>query len=189
MLQWQFPGDFGYTLDQGGPAWATWIAVAGALVALVVGLRRAPLGRDDRRARVGAAPAADVRLRALALVDLAGAAREPADARARRRRCGRRVPAGAIVYSDPESSYRIAAAAPVYICNAPPGHVADTKRNRPYVRRDAVALGSTAPATSRSRSAAAPRGSLIDRDRSELRPALPVAYRDARFILYRIPRE
>jgi hypothetical protein len=44
------------------------------------------------------------------------------------------VPAGAIVYSDPESSYRIAAAAPVYICVAPPGHVADTVRNRPYER-------------------------------------------------------
>ncbi len=41
VLQWQFPGDFGYTLDQGGPAWATWIAVVGALVALVLGFRRA----------------------------------------------------------------------------------------------------------------------------------------------------
>ena len=45
------------------------------------------------------------------------------------------VPARDVVFSDLESSYRIAAAAPVYICNAPPGHVADTKRNRPYVRR------------------------------------------------------
>ena len=46
------------------------------------------------------------------------------------------MPARAVVYSDLESSYRIAAAAPVYVCNAPPGHVADTKRNRPYVRRE-----------------------------------------------------
>ena len=40
VLQWQYPGDFGYALDEGGPAWATWIAVVGALVALVVGLWR-----------------------------------------------------------------------------------------------------------------------------------------------------
>ena len=46
------------------------------------------------------------------------------------------MPAADIVYSDPESSYEIAAAAPVYICVAPPGHVADTEQNQPYVRRD-----------------------------------------------------
>ena len=40
VLQWQYPGDFGYALHDGGPAWATWIAVVGALVALVVGLWR-----------------------------------------------------------------------------------------------------------------------------------------------------
>ncbi len=43
---------------------------------------------------------------------------------------------GDVVYADLESSYRIAAFAPVYVCNAPPGHVADTKKNRPYERRD-----------------------------------------------------
>ena len=39
VFQWLFPGDFGYRLEDGGPAWATWVAVVGALVALVVGLR------------------------------------------------------------------------------------------------------------------------------------------------------
>ena len=48
------------------------------------------------------------------------------------------MPRGAIVYSDPETSFRLAAAAPVYIAVAPPGHVADTAENRPYERaRDA----------------------------------------------------
>ena len=40
VLQWRYPGDFGYTLEHGGPAWATWVAVGGATVALVLGLRR-----------------------------------------------------------------------------------------------------------------------------------------------------
>ena len=46
------------------------------------------------------------------------------------------VPAGAVVYSDLETSYRIAAEAPVYIAAAPPSHVADTEENRPYERRE-----------------------------------------------------
>ena len=46
------------------------------------------------------------------------------------------VPEGAIVFSDDTTSYRIAAWAPVYVANALPGHVADTKPNRPYERRE-----------------------------------------------------
>src|SRR6188508_3838728 len=39
------------------------------------------------------------------------------------------VPERAVVYSDLETSYRIAAFAPVYVAAAPPGHVADTEQN------------------------------------------------------------
>ena len=40
------PGDFGYTLEDGGPAWATWVGVVGAVVALAIGFRmRPPLER------------------------------------------------------------------------------------------------------------------------------------------------
>jgi len=42
VLQLAYPGDFGYALDHGGPAWATWIAVLGVLVALGLGFRRRP---------------------------------------------------------------------------------------------------------------------------------------------------
>ena len=42
----------------------------------------------------------------------------------------RYVPKGAVVFSDDSTAYRIAAAVPVYINAAPPGHVADTKANR-----------------------------------------------------------
>ena len=49
-----------------------------------------------------------------------------------------RVEPGGAVYADPEASYRIGAAAPVYICVAPPGHVADTEKNRPRRARPGV---------------------------------------------------
>ncbi len=48
----------------------------------------------------------------------------------------RDVPSRAVVFADLETSYRISAYAPVYVCNAPPAHVADTNANRPYARRD-----------------------------------------------------
>ena len=48
------------------------------------------------------------------------------------------VPKGAIVIAPVNMSYRVAAAAPVYIVAAPPTHVADTKANLPYVRYKAV---------------------------------------------------
>ena len=131
VLQWQFPGDFGYTLDQGGPAWATWIAVAGALVALVARPLAPALGRDDRGARVGAAPAADVRLRPLALVDLDRAARRARSPRVSSTSSGRPSRPG-------RSSTRIRSRAtrwppprPSTSVTLRPGHVADTKREPP----------------------------------------------------------
>ena len=44
------------------------------------------------------------------------------------------VEPGTIVFSDPETSFRLAAFAPVYVGSAPPGHVADTEKNDPYER-------------------------------------------------------
>ena len=186
VLQWQRPGDFGYTVEQGGPSSATWIAVAGALVALVVGLRRL------RSVEVTAAVASALLLLPAFVHGLSewspSAKRRPSpltpglvDA------LRRTVPAGDIVYSDLESSYRIAAAAPVYICNAPPGHVADTKRNHPYVRRAQWRrFNRTGELGIPKRCGAT--WLVIDRDRFDTRPELSVAYRDGRYTLYRISR-
>jgi hypothetical protein len=96
-----------------------------------------------------------------------------------------RVRPGEIVYSDLESSYRIAAAAPVFICNAPPGHVADTKRNRPYVRRAQWRR------FNRSGELGIPRRCgaallVIDRSRFATTPNLEIVYRDGRYVVYRI---
>ena len=186
VLQWRYPGDFGYTVEHGGPAWATWIAVVGALVALVLGLRRV-------RSKTAAAAIASSLLLLPSFVHglgdwSASAAREPSPLTPGLVHALRTiVPKAAIVYSDPETSYRVAAAAPVYVCTAPPGHVADTTKNRPYERRDLwLRFDRTGDLT-------IPRGChatwlLIDRKRSSVAPRLPVAYRDARYTLYRLSR-
>jgi len=96
------------------------------------------------------------------------------------------VPKRAVVFSDDATSYKIAAFAPVYVANALPGHVADTKANRPYERRD------DAKAFFRTGDLAIPRryGAtwlVVDRERSKLKLPLPRAYADARYVLYRLP--
>jgi hypothetical protein len=185
VLQWQFPGDFGYTLDHGGPAWATWIAVAGALVALVLGIRR-------RRAVETTALLASA---LLLLPTYAYGLSHWSTSTVRTASpltpglvhvLRTRVPAGAIVYSDPETSYQVAAAAPVYICNAPPGHVADTKKNHPYQRRDQWLVFKRTGDLSIPRSCGAT-WLLIDTKQSHARPLLPVVHREGRYVLYRLP--
>ena len=95
------------------------------------------------------------------------------------------LPEGTVVFSDLETSYRIAALAPVYVAAGPPAHVADTEENRPYARREDVVE------FLRTGSLDIPRryGAdwlVIDRRRSFLRPALPVVYADDRYLLYRL---
>ena len=139
VFQLAYPGDFDYALTDGGPPWATWIALAGGVAALVVGFSAAAAARTRRQLVAAALFLLPVgRARALELVAVRGASAQPALARARRARSGRRCPAGSTVYSDPEASYRIAAFAPVYVCVAPPGHVADTEENRPRERVERV---------------------------------------------------
>ena len=89
------------------------------------------------------------------------------------------------MYSDQETSYRIAAAAPVYIAVAPPGHVANTTANVPYVRaRDARRFLKTGDLAIPRRYGA--QYLVVDRLRLRRSFALPVVYRDPRFVLYRL---
>jgi hypothetical protein len=97
----------------------------------------------------------------------------------------RDVPKGSVVFSDDDTSYRIAAVAPIYVANALPGHVADTKANRPYERR------ADAREFFRTGNLAIPRryGAqylLVNRRRSKLRLSLPRVYQDSGFALYRL---
>jgi hypothetical protein len=188
-FQLAYPGDFGYALDDGGPALATWVALFGAAAALVVGalLPRRLTGLD----RMGPVAAATVALAILPVAvhgfthwDERGVAARgltPGLVAALRDR----VPEKAVVFSDDATSYAIAAFAPVYVANALPGHVADTKANRPYARRD------DAREFFRTGNLAIPRryGAgwlVVARARSKLRPDLPQIYADARYLLYRL---
>ena len=185
LLQWFTPGDFGYTLETGGPALATWIAVGGSVVALVVGLRR-PGSRERDAALASALLLLPVFVHGL--WNWSAASRPPNPLTPGLITALRTiVPKSDTVFSDLESSYRITAYAPVYVCNGPPGHVADTKRNRPYERRRQWKRFNATGDLGIPRRCGA-RWLVIDRAHFATKPALPVAYRDGRYTLYRVTR-
>ena len=188
VLQWRYPGDFDYAFDDPGPAWVTWVAVAGAVVAFGVGFawrRRPPLEE-------AAAIAAALFLAPVVAVGLAKWDPQPTPPASLLSQglvdaVRTRVPVGAVVYSDQETSYRLAAYAPVYIAVAPPGHVAATERNRPFER------ATDARRFVRTGDLAIPRSydaEYVVVDRLRMRQpvrGLQELYRDARFVLYRFP--
>jgi hypothetical protein len=188
VLQLAFPGDFGYRLDEGGPALAVWIALVGGAAALAL----AAFVRVD-------APAAPEWLVAGAAglfvvpVAFAGLSGWGVDERAAGKQLTpglvaalrEQVPEGAVVFSDVETSYRIAAFAPLYVAAAPPAHVADTDENRPYERAEDVRR------FLRTGELAIPRryGAgwlVVDREHFRVRPRLEPVYRDGRYSLYRL---
>ncbi len=190
-LQLAYPGEFGYTLHQGGPAIATWVALIGGGAALVAGIflpKR--LGELDRAGAIAAAtallfvaPVAYHGFTHWTEKPAIGKELTPGLVEALRTQ----VPERAVVFSDDSTSYRIAAYAPVYVANALPGHVADTKANHPYQRRD------DARAFLRTGDVSIPRryGAtwiVLDRQRSKLKLDLPRAYADSVYVLYRLPR-
>jgi hypothetical protein len=141
VLRILYPGDFGPRLEEGGPAWPVWTAALGGAVALVAGA----LARRSWEPRTAPRWSAAAALALVVPLAVAGAVtfeREPADPWA--------LPAGLVgalraeaaegdvVFSDLETSYRVAAYAPVYVNAASPAHVADTDENRPYERREDV---------------------------------------------------
>ena len=95
------------------------------------------------------------------------------------------MPERSVVYSDQETSFRIAAFAPVYIAVAPPGHVADTMVNRPFERaREAREFLRTGDLAIPRRYEA--EYLVVDRARGRRDFDLQELYRDARFVLYRL---
>jgi hypothetical protein len=135
VLEWRWPGDFGYVLREGGPTLPVWIAALGGALALVAAV--ALRNRLIMRERTDWLPAAACALFVLPLAfttdwerptpvqeltsGLVAAVRE-------------HTRPGEVVLSDPETSYWLAAQAPVYVAVSTPSHVGDTKDNRPYER-------------------------------------------------------
>jgi hypothetical protein len=179
-LQLAWPGDFGYGLREGGPALAAWIAFYGGAAALVVGIFWWWRGRLGDRNLV---PLAALLFTIPVIVHgFSHWTPRPVSHRydltpglvdaVRRLR-------GETIYADAETSYRLAAYAPVYIAVAPPEHVADTKANRRQERiRDLQRFLRTGdPAIPRRYDA----GYLVVR-RDEPRLGRPI-YRDSEFEL------
>ncbi len=141
VLQRLWPGDFDYGLRHGGPAFATWVALVGGGVALLLALIFRP--RPPRE---------DFRLGTVAMLCFVlpvvvhgvwhWSPRVPTDPYALSPRLAHnlrtKVPKGAIVLAPLQVSYRVVAAAPVYVVGLPVVHVADTKANDPYARARAV---------------------------------------------------
>jgi hypothetical protein len=137
VVQRLWPGDFEYGLRHGGPAAATWWALIGGLVGLILALalRRRPL---PERWGLGSVAAVlfTVPIFIHGLWHWSPAQKgDPYALSARLVHSLRtKVPKGAIVIAPLQTSYRVAAAAPVYIVAAPVTHVAATKANDPYGR-------------------------------------------------------
>lgn len=137
VLERKWPGDFGYGLAGSGPRIVTWIAFGGAAAGIVVGalaFRRVSVRERHGVAAIAAAlfvlPVAVHGFRYWSpLVPRDPLALSPALLRELQA-----VPAQAVVIALPDTSYRIAAAAPVYVVCAPPVHVANTRANVPYTR-------------------------------------------------------
>jgi hypothetical protein len=188
VLQLVYPGEFDYRLEHGGPALVTWFAVVAGAAALVWGLIRKPAVERPMKL-VGAAAV----LFTLPIAVHAAWNWSPSDARPASPltpglldALRTDVPRGDVIYSDPETSYRIAAFAPVYIAVAPPGHVADTEENRPYERRDeANRFFETGDAEIPRRAGAD--WLVVDHSRFDVTPQLDSVYRDRRYTLYVLP--
>jgi len=187
FFQIVYPGDFEYVLRDPAPAWIAWFAVTGSGVALIVGLMRRRRALETGAALVAAAFLIPVYGGGLLDWKRAGPPEIATLSSGLVAAVRDEVEPGTIVFSDTETSFRLAAFAPVYIAVAPPGHVADTDKNRPYERaRDArrfLRVGDL--------SIPADYGAeylVIDRARRDVGFELPVVYEDERFTLYRLPR-
>ncbi len=193
-LQLAWPGDFGYRLHSGGgPGVLVWVAAAATVMALICFFLSPEAsfeeGEETTALYASALFALPVVLAGLfywtPLVDSDKAALTPGITRA----IQQRVPERSVVLAAPDIGYRILAFAPVYVVTAPPGHVADTEKNRPYGRRRdfwRFLAGGDLAEVARYK----PQWMVIERSKAErLSNGLKPEFRDERYVLYRIPPE
>ena len=196
VLERLFPGDFGTKLHHGGPAIVTWIALAGAGVALAVGtvIAHRRLGTFESAGPIAAAATAlfvlPVVVHGFANWSTVGGKDPYALTPGLVSFLRDRVPEKSIVLGDLETSYRISAYAPVYVVVAPPVHVADTRANNPYGRaadlKPFLRTGSLATMLKYHPGWVVLRtGETAPIRRLERRGLKPL-YRDSRFVVFRL---
>ncbi len=135
-LQIAYPGEFTYAVGEGGPGWSVWLALAGGIAALVVAAVFARRGPDPSVWAAVAAIAFAIPVGVGGLSDLR-TDDEPDGFALTPELVGylRGLDQGQVIYSNLETSYRVAAFTPHYVAASPPAHVANTEDNRPYDRR------------------------------------------------------
>ena len=195
-----YPGEFTYRLQEGGPTWPVWFATVGGAVALVAG---ALLARKGRRLDVHpTAWGAAVAIAFVVPLAVAGVPKLESEERTDPYALTpglvaelRKLEPRDVVFSDVATSYRVAAYAPVYIAAAPPGHVANTERDRPYERRRDVnrfLFGRVGDAERRRiLSEYGADWLLVDKTHGypkRFTSSLTPAYEDERFALFRVER-
>jgi hypothetical protein len=190
VLEQVYPGDFGKHYAHGGPPLVTWIALWGGVAGIVAAiiLARRGLGAFERPGLyAGLAVAAfvlPVAVHGFAHWDKGSQHDANALTPGLVQFLRTRVPERSVVYADLETSYRISAYVPVYVANAPPTHVADTKANDPAGRRLAWLE------FRRTHNLAIPRhygaGWLVLRGTELVGPGPRLVYRDGRFRVYRL---
>jgi hypothetical protein len=186
-LELEYPGNFAYA-GAGGPAFAAWVGLLGGLGALGLGVVLSRWRALERSGLISTAAAL------LFVLPVAVHGFERWSARRSTpspltpglvRALDRLVPDGSVVFSDDDTSYWVGAAKAVYVASDPPGHVADTKANRPYRRREDALL------FMRTGDLAIPRRYragwiLVDRARFHPELGLLPVYADRRYALYRL---
>jgi hypothetical protein len=201
-LELAYPGEFTHAVERGGPTWPLWVAVIGGGLALALAATAA-LRRGRELVRPAVTPWAAVAAIAFVIPVAVGGFTnlERADARDRDGlapglvRALRALDAEDVVFAPVETSYRVAAFAPVHVAASPPPHVGDTDANRPY-RRQRDAISFFAP---RSGLGAGERRAILSRygadwllvDKRKPYPrrlvaAWPREYEDGRYLLLRV---
>ncbi|HEU5212891.1 MAG TPA: hypothetical protein VFU10_08995 [Gaiellaceae bacterium] len=188
-LQVAFPGDFGYRLHDGGPAYVTWAAVLGGWAAFAVAAVIRWPGVHERAEWLGALAA----ILFVLPVGVHAAANWSTPARDKshdltpglRAALKSRTSPGQVVFSDADTSYRIGAFLPVYVATDPPAHVADTTENRPYERYDdSVEFLNTGDLSIPRRYGA--EWIVINRHRNRTPMTIRPVWHDGKYFLYRL---
>jgi hypothetical protein len=199
-LQVAYTGDFGLRAPKTEPAWVVWVALYGAIAAVVLGAllawsRGASRPHAPRRTR-GVTTGLAVFLFVLPVAVHGFSHWTPQTKHDRDALTPglihflqSDVPSRSVVFSDLATSYRAIAFAPVYAVAVPPTHAANTHPNELMKRRRAVLRFFTHPSLEEPQAWKAQwlvltrSGPVQAMARAGLRPA----YEDDKFIAFRVP--